>query len=95
MEFGSENEKKTLYGWYSEKQKEVINRKLCYLNSEKKEVWVTEVSHNKNSPTGFDDRVFLGEVLTRVFKTKEEKEDYANAVKKFGESVRDLCKKTK
>ena len=56
---------------------------------------MSEVSHNIDSPTGFDDRIFLGEVTSRVFKSKEEKEEYSAAVKKFCESVASIGKEIK
>ena len=83
--------KSPLYGWYSKKQEKISKRKLCYLNTKGEEIWVTEVSHNIDSPTGFDDRIFLGEVTSRVFKSKEEKEEYSAAVKKFIKGVKEMC----
>lgn len=87
--------KSLLYGWYSENQEKISKRKLCYLNTKGEEIWVTEVSHNIDSPTGFDDKIFLGEVTSRVFKSKEEKEEYSAAVKKFCESVASIGKEIK
>ena len=91
MSYELGKKKSPLYGWYSEKQEKISKRKLCYLNTKGEEIWVTEVSHNIDSPTGFDDRIFLGEVTHRVFKSKEEKEEYSAAVNKFIKSVKEMC----
>jgi len=59
-----------MHGWYSEKQKKVIERhfednkrktdRLLYVNEKDEVVEVTEVTQSKNYSSTFDDVVYLG-----------------------------------
>jgi hypothetical protein len=59
-----------MYGWYSEKQKKVIqqqfdncnrkNNQILYLNEKDEIVEVTEVSQSKKYSSTFDDVVYIG-----------------------------------
>jgi hypothetical protein len=59
-----------MYGWYSEKQKSVIQRHfeekkrktntILYVNEKDEVVEVTEVTHSKTYSSKFDDVMYLG-----------------------------------
>lgn len=61
-----------MHGWYSEKQKKVIERcfednkrktnRLLYVNEKDEVVEVTEVTQSKNYSSTFDDVIYLGQL---------------------------------
>ena len=67
-----------MHGWYSEKQKKVIqrqfdncnrkNNQILYLNEKNEIVEVTEVSQSKKYSSTFDDVVYVGLLKSYFFK---------------------------
>ena len=67
-----------MHGWYSEKQKKVIqrqfdncnrkNNQILYLNEKNEIVEVTEVTESKKYSSTFDDVVYVGLLKSYFFK---------------------------
>ena len=67
-----------MHGWYSEKQKKVIqrqfdncnrkNNQILYLNEKDEIVEVTEVTESKKYSSTFDDVVYVGLLKSYFFK---------------------------
>ena len=57
-----------LHGWYSEKQKKLIEKEIWYFNMKGEIVVVTTVSHSMDHGCKFDDIVYMG-ILGKYHKT--------------------------
>mgnify|MGYP001311781865 CR=1 FL=1 len=58
----TEIETEPIFGFYSEKQKNKREKNIYYLNMNDEVVQVTEVSHNEDTNSKFDDFIKLGKL---------------------------------
>jgi len=61
---------KVLHGWYSAKQKKLIQKEIYYYNMKDKIVAVTTVANSMDHGCKFDDMVYMG-TLKKFYKTSK------------------------